>query len=121
MPSLDTVRVAEGSGSGRAAPTCGEQAALRAARSHRGRRYGHSAVALFFDARPVDLHPTTDRRFVPLPRLAFRLLGSPAQRPKQAPEMIDVILDVERLMNDFANPRARPQVCRKSRGASRFP
>jgi len=32
--------------------------------------------------------------------------------------MIDVILDVERPTNDFADPRARPQVCRKSRGTS---
>ena len=69
------------------------------------------AARRFFYPGPIDFNPASDSRFIPLDGAALWFLRAPAQSVQQAADMIDVIMDTKRLVDDLADTRTSPQIC----------
>jgi len=103
--------VAKGTGFARGGPRSVVRAGPSTSRSRRGKQAMRLAARRFFYPGPIDFNPASDSRFIPLDGAALWFLRAPAQSVQQAADMIDVIMDTKRLVDDLADTRTSPQIC----------
>ena len=93
------------------APRSAARGGPSAGRFRRGKPARGLAAKRFFYPGPVGLDPTLNGRFIPLDGTALRLLRAPAQSVQQAADMVDMITDTKRLVDDLADTRTSPEIC----------
>ena len=107
-------------GYGLVAPMFSEPMAPSICRFRQETRGMHSIDGLFFNTRPLMLHPLPDLLLIPFHGSPRRFLRTPSKQMEKATNMVNMIGYTEKRMDQLGNPWTRPQISRKSGGFCAF-
>lgn len=102
------------------APNCAEPEATLVTRFRPQKPNRLSGVQLFFNTGPILLYPSLDFLFIFFYSLPLWLLRAPTHRTQKSPNMINMVMDPEQVVNQSRHARTCPKVSGESGSSGSF-